>query len=130
MTTKPAVLVIDDDRETLKTIGEHLEQWGYQALTAGSGEEGLAIAQAQQPALILLDIMMPKMRGREACLSLKANPATANIPVIFLSALGLPDHIRAGLELGAEDYLVKPFRLPELHKRIQVCLLRHGTADG
>lgn len=127
--TRPLILIIDDDPETLTAIGAHLEQWGYRALAAASAEEGLARAQAEQPALILLDIMMPKMRGREACAGLKANPATAKIPVIFLSALGLPDHIRVGLEVGAEDYLVKPFRLPELQKRIQVCLLRHGMKD-
>lgn len=126
----PAVLVIDDDQELLAAVRQHLEEWGYRALTAPSAEEGLALAQAQRPALILLDIMMPKMRGREACAHLKAHPATAKIPVLFLSALGLPDHIRAGLEAGADDYLVKPFRMPELQRRIEVCLLRAGIDPG
>ena len=124
----PTILLVDDDPNILTMLGKQLEHWGYQVLTASSGEEGLARAQAEAPDLILLDIMMPKMRGREVCASLKAAPATAKIPVIFLSALGLPDHIRAGLELGAEDYLVKPFRLQELQKRIQVCLLRCGRS--
>ncbi|MBI3322847.1 MAG: response regulator, partial [Candidatus Omnitrophica bacterium] len=74
-----------------------------------------------------LDILMPKMKGREVCARLKADPATAGIPVIFLTALGLPDHIKAGLDLGAEDYIVKPFKAADLKERINVCLLRHRT---
>lgn len=123
---RPTVLLVDDDPNILKMLAKHLEHWGYGVIQASSGEAGLAQARAEKPDVVLLDIMMPKMRGREVCDALKADPATAGIPVIFLTALGLADHIRSGLNLGAEDYVVKPFRPDELRQRIAVCLLRHG----
>lgn len=119
------ILVVDDTPDILKVLKRQLEHWGFRALVASSGEEGLATAQQEHPDLILLDILMPKMKGREVCTRLKADPATAGIPVIFVTALGLPDHIKAGMDLGAEDYIVKPFRPADLRERINVCLLRH-----
>lgn len=121
------ILVIDDTPDILKVLKRQLEHWGFRALVASSGEEGLAMAQAEHPDLILLDILMPRMKGREACTRLKANPATAGIPVIFLTALGLADHIKAGLDLGAEDYIIKPFKSADLKERIKICLLRHQS---
>ena len=126
MSTHPSViLLIDDEPDILKTLGRRLEQEGFALLTANSGEAGLRIAQERQPDLVLLDIMMPKMKGRDVCARLKANELTADIPVIFLTALGLPDHVKAGLDSGAEDYLVKPCDPRELKMRIQICLARH-----
>ncbi len=122
----PTILLVDDDPNIRKIMSRQLEHWGYRVVTAASGEEGVTRAHTDAPALILLDIMMPKMKGREACAVLKADPKTRDIPVIFLTALGLADHIRAGMELGAEDYVVKPFRPDDLRERIKVCLLRHG----
>ena len=121
------ILLIDDEINLRRVVSRRLEQHGYLALTAASGEEGLQMAEADQPDLILLDIMMPKMKGRDVCARLKANPKTAHIPVIFLTALGLADHIKAGMDLGAEDYIVKPFEPAELKERISVCLLRNGA---
>ncbi len=121
----PTILVIDDMDAMLKMLKKRLEQWGYRALTAGSGEAGLERALIELPDLILLDVLMPKMKGREVCARLKANPSTRDIPVIFLSSLGLTDHISTGLGLGAEDYIIKPFKAEDLHERIKVCLLRH-----
>ncbi|MBI4323237.1 MAG: response regulator [Candidatus Omnitrophica bacterium] len=125
-THPPTILLVDDDPNIRKIMSRQLEHWGYRVVTAASGEEGVTRARTDAPALILLDIMMPKMRGREACAALKADPKTRDIPVIFLTALGLADHIRAGMDLGAEDYVVKPFRPDDLRERIKVCLLRHG----
>jgi len=71
--------------------------------------------------------MMPKMKGRDVCARLKANPETAPIPVVFLTALGLADHVKAGMDVGAEDYIVKPFQPSELKERIAVCLARHSN---
>lgn len=119
------ILVIDDMAAILKMLKKRLEQWGYRALTAGSGEEGLELALTESPDLILLDVLMPKMKGREVCARLKANPSTRDIPVIFLSSLGLADHVTTGLGLGADDYIIKPFKAEDLHERITVCLLRH-----
>lgn len=122
----PTILLVDDDLNIRKIMSRQLEHWGYRVVTAASSEEGVTLAHTEAPALILLDIMMSKMRGREACALLKADPKTRDIPVIFLTALGLADHIRAGMELGADDYVVKPFRPDDLRERIKVCLLRHG----
>lgn len=121
---RPTILLIDDVPDVLKILGTQLAQWGYRVLTAASGEEGLTLAEAERPALILLDILMPRMKGRDVCARLKTNPATHEIPVIFLTALGLPDHVKVGLEVGAEDYVVKPFEPEDLKERIRVCLLR------
>ena len=120
------ILVIDDTKDILLVVGRRLQSWGYEAITTDSGEEGLGIAQERLPDLILLDIMMPKMKGRDVCARLKADPKTQHIPVIFLTALGLADHIKAGMDLGAEDYIVKPFEPAELKERIEILLSRHA----
>ena len=121
------ILIVDDTKDILPVGSKRLQSWGYEPLTAESGEEGLRIAEQQLPHLILLDIMMPTMKGRDVCARLKANPKTAKIPVIFLTALGLADHIRAGMDLGADDYIVKPFEPAELKDRIAVALARYSS---
>src|SRR3990167_11314300 len=126
MTGKKRILVVDDTKDVLQVVSRRLQSWGYEAITADSGEEGLRAAEEQVPDLILLDIMMPKLKGREVCARLKANPKTQKIPVIFLTALGLADHVKAGMDLGAEDYIVKPFEPRELQQRIAVCFARHA----
>ena len=127
MTSKKRILVVDDTKDVLQVVSRRLQSWGYEALTADSGEDGLRVAEEQLPDLILLDIMMPKLKGREVCARLKANPKTQGIPVIFLTALGLADHVKAGMDLGAEDYIVKPFEPAELKDRIAICLARHES---
>lgn len=134
------LLVIDDEPDFLRLVTQRLTSWGYEVLTATSGEEGWRIAKEQRPDLLLLDILMPRLKGRDLCELLKAHPQTKDIPVMLLTALGLPDHIKAGLDAGAEDYIVKPFDSEDLKDRIRVCLLRHsphprgvdatGTAQG
>jgi len=128
MSSKKRILVVDDTKDVLQVVSRRLQSWGYEALTAESGEEGLRIAEEQVPDLILLDIMMPKLKGREVCARLKANPKTQKIPVIFLTALGLADHVKAGMDLGADDYIVKPFEPAELKDRITICLARYATS--
>ena len=128
-TTRPCLLLVDDTTDILLVVSKRLESWGYECLTADSGEEGLRLAQERLPDLVLLDIMMPRMKGREVCVRLKADPKTQHIPVIFLTALGLADHVKAGMDLGAEDYIVKPFEPAELKERIAVCLARHSRAS-
>ncbi len=124
-TGQKRILVIDDEQDLLFMASERLTNWGYQVLTATSGEEALQMVEQQPPDLILLDILMPQMKGRAVCAKLKANPKTQHIPIIFLTALDMPDHIKEGLALGAEDYLVKPFEPEDLRDRIEVCLSRH-----
>jgi len=118
------ILIVDDTKDILQVVSRRLQSWGYEALTAETGEEGLRIAQEQLPDLVLLDIMMPKMKGRDVCAKLKADPKTKHIPIIFLTALGLADHVEAGMDLGADDYIVKPFEPAELKDRIAICLAR------
>ncbi len=123
------ILMVDDSKDILQVVSQRLKSWGYDVVTANSGEEGLRLASELIPDLILLDIMMPKMKGRDVCARLKADPKTKAIPVIFLTALGLADHVKAGLDLGAEDYIVKPFEPEELRDRIRVCLLRRSSSS-
>ena len=127
--TKPLILLIDDDAGIRKMLGRRLELQGFRVVGAEDGEEGLRIAQEQLPNLVLLDIMIPKMKGRDVCAKLKADPKTKHIPVIFLTALGLADHISAGMRLGADDYIVKPFDSEELKERIRICLARHEKGE-
>ena len=126
---KKRILIVDDSADIRQVLSRRLMSWGYEPVTAESGEEALLIVEDQRPDLILLDIMMPKLKGRGVCARLKANPKTQHIPVIFLTALGLADHIKAGLDVGAEDYIVKPFEPAELKDRITVCLARHGNSQ-
>ena len=123
------ILIVDDEQGLLFLLTQRLRSWGYEVLTAESGEDGLEMAQKHKPDLVLLDILMPKMKGREVCVALKADPSTRHIPVIFLTALGLPDHVKSGLEAGAEDYVSKTTDADQLRDRIRVCLARHRSPD-
>jgi len=107
-TEKQTVLAIDDVPANLKLLGEILQQ-EYRFLVATSGAAGLEIATSKQPDLILLDVMMPEMDGYEVCNRLKANPLTQSIPVIFITALKEETDETRGLEIGAIDYVTKPF---------------------
>ena len=123
------VLVIDDMSVILKMLKKQLEHWGYRALTASSGEEGLKLAEAEQPDLVILDVIMPKMKGWEVCARLKQSERTRHAPIMFLTSLGLADHVRSGLDVGADDYIIKPFKPEDLRERIMICLLRHPRSQ-
>lgn len=123
--TRATILVVDDEENLLKMVKRRLESEGYAVLTATNGEMGLQMAREARPDLVLLDIMMPKMKGRDVCAQLKADATTKEIPVIFLTALGLADHVKGGMDAGAEDYIIKPFEAGELKRRIAICLARH-----
>ena len=127
--SRKRILIVDDNQDILQVISWRIQSWGYEALIAGSGEEGLRIAEDKLPDLILLDIMMPNMKGRDVCAHLKTHPKTQHIPVIFLTALSLADHVKAGMDLGADDYILKPFQPAELKERLAVCLARHSRSS-
>lgn len=110
----PRLLVIDDDRGFLNMVKTMLNAKGFDVLMALTGEEGLKLAQRRKPALIILDVILPKMKGREVCRRLKENPLTAHIPVIFLTAKNSPDDIRAELEAGGLEHLNKPLDFHQL----------------
>jgi len=103
-----SVLVIDDDENLHKVVRPILFSHGYSALMASSGEDGLQIAKMQKPDLILLDVILPGLKGREVCTKLKEDPETKDIPVVFLTAKDSPEDIQAENEVGASGHLTKP----------------------
>ena len=112
------ILIVDDIEENLKVLTETLQESGYNPLQAKSGERALQIAAKALPDLILLDVKMPGMDGYETIQALKANPATAEIPVIFISALGQIEDKVKGFNAGAVDYVSKPFQKEEVLARV------------
>ncbi|WP_036168516.1 diguanylate cyclase [Massilia sp. 9096] len=125
---RPAILIVDDAPDNLGVLRSMMVRQGYQTFVATSGERAVDIAQRVKPDLILLDVVMPGIDGLEACRRLKAHPATARIPVIFMSARGETDDIVAGFDIGAADYIPKPLRMEEVCARVRAQLrLSNGT---
>ena len=120
-----SILLVDDNPTNLQVLFQTLEGVGCKLLIAKNGEMALSIAGKALPDLILLDIMMPDIDGYEVCRQLKANPATSGIPVIFLSALGDTEDKVKGLQLGAVDYVTKPFQPDEVIARVNTHLTIH-----
>jgi DNA-binding response OmpR family regulator len=118
------ILVVDDDLDTLKLVGTTLEKQGYTIVAAKDGVEALEKVAQSRPDIILLDIMMPKMDGYDVTRRLRANPETANIPIILFTAKGQVDDKVAGLEVGADEYLTKPTHPAELIARVRNLLKR------
>ncbi len=112
------ILVVDDLSYNIKVVGKILDHAGYRVTVANNGEEAIARVKQAKPDLILLDLMMPKMSGLQVCQVLKANPAWAEIPVIFLTASHAKEDIIAAFEIGAVDYVTKPFIQAEILARI------------
>jgi len=121
--------VVDDEPEAVELVEFNLKQAGYAVATAADGAEALKKAHAQPPDLIVLDVMLPEMDGFEACKVLRLDPATQKVPIIMLTAkAGEIDRV-LGLELGADDYLTKPFSPRELLLRIKKILARGATEE-
>lgn len=108
------ILIADDDPVILRLIQVNLELEGYEVITANNGEEAVAQARAEIPDLVILDIMMPRLDGYQACEQLKASDDTRDIPVIFLSAKAQQGDIEKGRSFGVAAYLTKPFDPTEL----------------
>ncbi len=117
------ILIVDDVSKNIQILGNILSQEAYQIAWAQSGEEALSLVKVQEFHLILLDIMMPDMNGYEVCEKLKADPAVANIPVIFLTAKADMDSIIKGFDIGGQDYITKPFNAKELLARVHTHIL-------
>ena len=107
-------------------LADVLEMENYQALTAANGKEGVEAARRELPALILCDVTMPELDGHGVLMALRDDPQTARIPFVFLTAKGERSDVRAGMDLGADDYLVKPVPLAELLSAIAARLERHA----
>ena len=120
--SKGKILVVDDEINITQILQFSIGAEGYEVITAQNGEEAIDKAKREQPDLIILDIMMPRIDGYEACRILKANPLTKNIPVVLLTAKGRDIDKRLGQEVGAIDYIVKPFSPNKLIDRIQKLL--------
>jgi len=123
------ILVIEDEQTIAELVADSLKQWGYRVETAADGDEGLAMAEATLPDLVILDLMLPGMDGWEICRRLKGNDSTRHIPLVMLTARRDERDVVAGLELGADDYLRKPFSMSELVARVRALLRRTGRGD-
>jgi DNA-binding response OmpR family regulator len=124
------VLLVDDSPEALGFLTDALEQSGFSALIATSGQAALNIAERITPDIILLDAVMPTMDGFETCRRLKANAAVAQVPVIFMTGLTETEHVVRALESGGVDYLTKPINIDELRARIRVHLSNARSAQS
>jgi two-component system phosphate regulon response regulator PhoB len=126
---KPKILVVDDEPEAVELLEFNLKQAGYVVSTAGDGAEALKRARSQTPDMIVLDVMLPEMDGFEICKSLRLDSSTAKIPIIMLTAKAAEIDRVLGLELGADDYLTKPFSPRELLLRIKKILGRGQSEE-
>lgn len=123
------ILVVEDEQDLQKVLEYNLRQAGHEPLGALRGRDALELARSRKPDVILLDLMLPDVPGTDICRTLKSDPATRQIPVIMLTAKGEEIDRVVGFELGADDYVVKPFSVRELLLRIQA-VLRRGTTES
>ncbi|MGA2623582.1 MAG: response regulator transcription factor [Bacteroidota bacterium] len=122
------ILVVDDEKDIIDLLKYNLQKEGYAVQTAQNGKRALEQAQ-KRPDLIVLDVMMPEMDGWEVCKELKRRDLTSSIPIIFLTAKGTEVDEVVGLELGADDYIVKPISIRKLVARIKTVLRRHEPVE-
>ncbi len=123
------ILLVEDDSNILAIAELALSKVGkHEVVTAQDGVQTLAMVAKSKPDLILLDVMMPVMNGFDACLKLKANPETASIPVIFLTARAQAHEVQHGMSIGAIGYILKPFDPMTLHLKIEEILKNHAAA--
>ncbi len=123
------ILVVDDEQDICEILQYNLETEGYEVTTAGSAEEALLLP-LQDYSLVLLDVMMGEMSGFQLARSMKGNPTTAHIPVIFITALDDEDHLVKGLNIGADDYIAKPLSMKEVKARVKAVLRRSAPAPA
>jgi two-component system phosphate regulon response regulator PhoB len=121
------ILIIEDEKDILDLVEYHLRQAGFSVISALDGSSGLEEARRKHPTLIILDLMLPGMDGKDVFRSLKSNPLTSLIPVVMLTARAEEVDRIAGLELGADDYVTKPFSPRELVLRVKAILRRRET---
>src|ERR671927_1244324 len=120
------VLIVEDEPDIAEGLRYNLEREGLRTVVAGTGEKGLeaALDKTGPPALVILDLMLPGMSGTELCRRLRREPSTRRTPIIMLTARGSEGERVAGLELGADDYVTKPFSVRELVERVRAVLRR------
>ena len=123
----PVIVVVEDEQAIQDVIAYNLRREGYEVLLAGHGNEGLALIQSKRPALVILDLMLPDGSGLTLCRDIKSEPKTKNIPVIILTAKTEEVDRVVGFELGADDYVTKPFSVRELILRVKAILKRGAS---
>lgn len=124
------ILVIEDDPDLVELLRYNLERESYRVTSAGTGSEGLAELQRERPDLVILDLMLPEISGFEVCRRLRKNSETQNLPVIMLTARSEEADVIAGIEIGADDYIKKPFSPRELVARVGAVLRRVGHPEA
>ncbi|CDK97778.1 DNA-binding response regulator in two-component regulatory system with PhoR (or CreC) [Magnetospirillum gryphiswaldense MSR-1 v2] len=124
MDMKPLILIVEDEAALATMLRYNLEKEGYRVCEAGDGEEALTLVSERKPDLVVLDWMLPSLSGIEVCRQLRRKPATRELPIIMLTARGEEGDKIRGLNTGADDYMTKPFSLPELMARIRAMLRR------
>jgi two-component system alkaline phosphatase synthesis response regulator PhoP len=124
------ILVVEDEETIQELIAYHLKKEGFRVMCTASGEEALRRVRNGEFSLVLLDLMLPDLDGLEVCRGLRRHPATAHVPVMMVTAKGEESDIVAGLEIGADDYLVKPFSPAVLVARVKALLRRRRRSDA
>lgn len=125
----PKILVAEDERDIRDLIAFTLQFAGFEVVLAVNGVEAVELASRERPDLVLLDVRMPKMTGYQVCETLKAMPEMSTIPIVFLSAKGQESEIQQGLDVGAVDYILKPFAPDELTRQVQRILEEFGSSS-
>ena len=127
--SKEKILIVDDEEHILELLKFNIKNAGYEVITANNGVDGLNLAKEEKPSLVLLDLMLPGMDGYDVCKEIKKNNKTSNIAIIMLTAKGEELDKILGLELGADDYITKPFSVRELLARTKAVLRRSVASN-
>ena len=128
--SKGTILVIDDEKDLIELVRYNLEKEGFDVIAATDGQSGLEVIRKHRPELVMLDLMMPGIDGLQVCQRLRADQRTARTPVIMLTAKATEADRIVGLELGADDYVTKPFSPREVVARVKAVLRRLRPAAG
>ena len=118
------ILIVDDEQDIADLVSYNLEKEGYATIKAYDGGDVLKTVKTQKPDLVILDLMLPHMNGLDICRAIRANPETVNLPIIMLTAKADEVDKIIGLEIGADDYMTKPFSVKELIARVRTVLRR------
>ena len=124
------IVIVDDDPSILELVKVNLEIQGHTVFSAPDGETGYALVQQHQPQMVVLDVMMPGVDGYTVCQRIRKNESVKDTPVLMLTALGVVEDKVKGFDAGADDYLVKPFEIPELMVRVRALLRRYSPNTG
>ena len=124
------ILIVDDEQDIVELISYNLEKEGFKTIKAYDGEAALKMVHSKKPVLMILDLLLPKMNGLDVCKTIRRNPAMANLPIIMLTAKGEEIDKIIGLEVGADDYVTKPFSVKELVARVRTILRRLHDNDN